>query len=147
MTTKEALQTKREELREKRSKLSAIQSEIRDVEAKKRVAENDSTLGLLQMSNNSLRPLGTYNYLSNSDKVSTLKRQLSDLKDKQRDLEHDVRDLEYDVRRLEEQFEYESRPEAELVVGKNSIHIKGDEKKQQLDLFFNVGNRKIHQRL
>ena len=88
MTTKEALQEKREELRGKREELSKVKSEIREVESKKREAENDSTLGLLQMSNNSLRPLGTYNYLTNSDKASTLKKQLSDLKDKQRDLEH-----------------------------------------------------------
>ena len=127
MTTKEALQEKREELRGKREELSKVKSEIREVESKKREAENDSTLGLLQMSNNSLRPLGTYNYLTNSDKASTLKKQLSDLKDKQRDLERDVRDLEYDVKRLEEQVEYESRPEAELVIGKDSIYIKGNE--------------------
>ena len=129
---KTELSLKNEMLREAKAKLRQVESDIKDTEREKRNAENDSTLGLVQMSNSSLRPIGTYNFLSGSGKAESFRNRLKDLAQEERRLQSDIRSLESDVSSLERKIEYESRPEAVLVVGEDFIGVEGDEKNHNL---------------
>lgn len=126
-----------QEIKRKESKISELKREIHSVESEIRHTESNllqvrssKNTGLIYMTNSTLRPLGTYKFISGSNNETTLTSNLSRLKSKKSDLEWDLRSEERDLEELE--YKYKHLPEAKLTSSKYGIHFEGD--KDQKDI-------------
>ena len=109
------------------TKLREIKKSLKDLESAKRDAENDTTLGLLQMSSSALRPIGTYNFLNGAGTVGDIRIKIKELEQDKKDLEWELFEEKNKLKHLNEEFEYSKRDQANLVTTKEGIFIEGDE--------------------
>ncbi len=109
-----------------------INKTLKEAEAAKRDAENDATLGLLQMGSSTLRPIGTYNFLNGTGTVGDISNKIKDLEQEKKDLEWELWEEKHKLESLKEDFEFSKRPQATLVTTKDRIYIEGDEKQSNI---------------
>jgi len=109
------------------TKLREIKQSLKELESAKRDAENDTTLGLLQMSSSALRPIGTYNFLNGAGTVGDIRAKIKELEQDKKDLEWELFEEKNKLKHLKEEFEYSKRDQANLVTTKEGIFIEGDE--------------------
>ena len=109
-----------------------INQELKDMESAKRDAENDATLGLLQMSSSALKPIGTYNFLNGTGTVGDIRIKIKELQQEKKDLEWELWEEKNKLKSLKEDFEFSKRPQATLVTTKDKIYIEGDEKQSNV---------------
>ena len=74
-----------ERIDEIEDKIHEIKKSLKEAESAKRDAEDDATLGLLQMGSGALRPIGTYNFLNGTGTVGDISIKIKELeKEKQK---------------------------------------------------------------
>ena len=100
------------------------EDKITDLKKSKIRAQSDQDFGIGLMSSSSMRPLGAYEYLSGSQKVSAISSDLKDAKERDTDITIEIAELESDIAIL--RMQYDKIPESNLVAKKDGIYIQGD---------------------
>lgn len=130
MSVKEQIESLKKKIESKKSMLRGIDCEITRLESQKRMASSSKTMGLSFMASGTMRPLGTYKYLSGSRDESFINSTIVRKRATQSSLSWEIRGMERDLKDLESK--YASLPEAKLYSTKYGIHIEGDEKETDL---------------
>lgn len=130
MSIKEQIEESKGKISRLKSNIRSTETKIRSEESKKRQAESSRTMGMVYFANPTLRPYGTYKYISSSNNVTSLTSSISRLKSKKSNLESELHREESNLKALEQK--YKNRPEATLVVGENGVYIEGDPTKRDI---------------
>ncbi len=130
MSVIQEIRSKENKISELKREIRSIESEIRHTESNLRQVRNSKNMGLVYMTNSTLRPLGTYKFISGSNNEMSLNSELSRLKSKKSDLEWKLRHEERELDDLEDKYKH--LPEAKLTSSKFGIHFEDD--KEQKDI-------------
>jgi len=132
ITTETKIEVQKKIVDDLKSEISDLDRKIRNLESDMSHSSTMKHIGLTQMTVSSIRPIGTYNFLSNSSKESMLRIEINSLKSKKSSLESSLRKEKELLKEYEEEYEYENRPKANIVVEGDKIYVEGDEKKTNL---------------
>ena len=132
MTIETKIEVSKSLIKDYESELQRINNSILTTEREKRHASSMSTIGISQMGISSLRPIGTYNYVSNSTRASSLNSKLSRLRSEKSIVESKLRTERQNLVELESELEYSKRPEAKLIVDNGKIYVEGDNSKTNI---------------
>ena len=107
--------------------ISNLKYEISDLERKIRNLESDAshsstmkTIGIAQMTVSSIRPIGTYNFLSNSSRQSSIEIEISSLRGRKSALESSLKREKELLSEYKSEYEYQNRPKSNIVVEKHT---------------------------
>lgn len=132
MTTEEQLKLAEKKIEEIKDKIKRTEQDLNEAERKKRYSQTDKHIGLAMMTNSTMRPVGTYKFLSGSGEESRMMSEISDLESKLSSLKRDLDKAERELRDVKSKYEYEQRKEAKLIVDDNGIFIEGDESRRDI---------------
>ncbi|MBQ8424624.1 MAG: hypothetical protein IJX17_01225 [Clostridia bacterium] len=126
------IQNQKKVISDLESEISKISRDIREAESNVSHSITMKHIGFTQMAISSIRPIGTYNFISNSAKESSYRLEISSLKSQKSSLENKLRTEKNKLKGYEEELEYESRPKAKLNVYEDKIYIDGDKDKTDI---------------
>ena len=107
MTTEEQLKLAEKKIKEIKDKIKRTEQDLDEAERKKRYSQTDKHIGLAMMTNSTMRPVGTYKFLSGSGEESRMMSEISDLESKLSSLKRDLDKAERELRDVKSKYEYE----------------------------------------
>lgn len=132
MTTEEQLRLAEKKVKEIKDKIKRTEQDLDEAERKRRNSQTDKHVGLAMMTNSTMRPLGTYKFLSGTGEEGRMMTEVSNLKSKLSNLKRDLDKAERELRDVKSKYEYEKRKEAKLIVADDGIFIEGDESRRDI---------------
>lgn len=130
---KEKIEETKRKISELEEKLEEIETDIKKAQEGRLESTRNATEGLFMLNNDSpLQAMGTYKYVKGTMGSESYKNVLAELRRNRDYTDSRLFDEKMRLQRLEEEFEYESRPEASLIDEKEGLFVEGDDLKSNL---------------